>query len=170
MNVIWKDGVWGQFGAAIDSLELAIGACPDKIWGDRSQNPEYWYLVFHTLFFLDYYLSDSTEGFAPPAPFTLDELDPAGVLPDRVYTKAELQAYLEHGRAKCLRLVETLTEDKARARRKFGSVDGPLFELLLYNMRHVQHHTAQLNLILRQKIDSAPRWVSVLNMITGSLG
>jgi len=27
-------------------------------------------------------------------------------------------------------------------------------------MRHVQHHAAQLNLILRQTIDSAPRWVA----------
>jgi hypothetical protein len=26
-------------------------------------------------------------------------------------------------------------------------------------MRHVQHHMAQLNLILRQVIDSAPNWV-----------
>lgn len=33
-------------------------------------------------------------------------------------------------------------------------------ELLLYNMRHVQHHTGQLNLILRQKTGSAPRWVA----------
>ena len=33
-------------------------------------------------------------------------------------------------------------------------------ELLLYNMRHVQHHAAQLHLILRQTIDSAPGWVS----------
>jgi hypothetical protein len=33
-------------------------------------------------------------------------------------------------------------------------------ELLLDNMRHVQHHAAQLNLILRQKTDSAPRWVA----------
>jgi len=33
-------------------------------------------------------------------------------------------------------------------------------ELLLYNMRHVQHHAAQLNLILRQKVDSAPGWVA----------
>jgi uncharacterized damage-inducible protein DinB len=36
-----------------------------------------------------------------------------------------------------------------------------MVELLLYNMRHVQHHTAQINLILRQIIDSAPRWVGV---------
>jgi uncharacterized damage-inducible protein DinB len=33
-------------------------------------------------------------------------------------------------------------------------------ELLMYGMRHVQHHSAQLNLILRQTIDSAPNWVS----------
>ena len=155
----WRYSVWGQFGAAIDSLELAIVACPDKIWGDRSRRPEYWYLVFHTLFFLDYYLSDSYEGFAPPAPFTLDELDPAGVLPDRVYTKAELRGYLDHGRAKCLRVMGALTEERARARRKFGSVEGTVAESLLYNMRHVQHHTAQLNLILRQTVDAAPGWV-----------
>jgi hypothetical protein len=31
---------------------------------------------------------------------------------------------------------------------------------LLYNMRHVQHHVEQLNLILRQETDSAPEWVS----------
>ena len=33
-------------------------------------------------------------------------------------------------------------------------------ELLLYNMRHVQHHAAQLNMLLRQATDSAPDWVS----------
>jgi hypothetical protein len=32
-------------------------------------------------------------------------------------------------------------------------------ELFLYNLRHLQHHTAQLNLLLRQRTDSAPRWV-----------
>jgi uncharacterized damage-inducible protein DinB len=44
-------------------------------------------------------------------------------------------------------------------------------ELLLYNMRHVQHHAAQLNLILRQTIDSAPRWVgkAKMKLISGEL-
>jgi hypothetical protein len=26
-------------------------------------------------------------------------------------------------------------------------------------MRHIQHHVGQLNLVLRQTVDSAPRWV-----------
>ena len=33
-------------------------------------------------------------------------------------------------------------------------------ESLLYNMRHVQHHAAQLNLLLRQSTNSAPDWVA----------
>ena len=103
---------------------------------------------------------ESVEGFAPPEPFTLDELDPAGVMPERVYTKQELKAYLEHGRAKCRALLEALTEERAQRRCRFGRLEASVGEMLLDNMRHVQHHTAQLNLILRQVTDSAPRWVT----------
>ena len=160
MSEIWNDSLWRQFGAAIDMLENALAACPDELWSDRSRRPEFWYVVYHTLFFLDLYLSESVEGFMPPAPFTLDELDPAGLLPERPYTKAELRAYLEHGCRKCRATIEALTDEKARERRRFFSLDVSTLELLLYNMRHVQHHAAQLNLILRQTTDSAPRWVA----------
>jgi uncharacterized damage-inducible protein DinB len=34
-----------------------------------------------------------------------------------------------------------------------------IVEILLYNMRHVQHHAAQLNLILRENINDAPHWI-----------
>jgi hypothetical protein len=160
MDAAWKGALWQQFGAAIDTMENALVACPESIWGDRSRVPEFWYVVFHTLFFLDYYLSDSPDGFAPPTPFTLDELDPAGVLPDRVYTKAELGAYLAHGREKCRAAIEALTDQTARRVVRFGSVEGTGLERLLYNMRHVQHHAAQLNLTLRQDLDHASPWVS----------
>jgi hypothetical protein len=160
MDAAWRAILWPQFGAAIDMLENALLACPDELWSDRSQRPEFWYVVYHTLFFLDLYLSGSVEGFAPPAPFTLDELDPAGLLPEQPYTKEELHTYLEHGREKCRAVIETLTDEKARRRCEFGWIDVNFSELLLYNLRHVQHHAAQLNLILRQKIDSAPPWVA----------
>jgi hypothetical protein len=160
MDTIWKTIIWQQFGAAIDMLENALLACPEKLWSDRSRQPELWYVVFHTLFFLDLYLSGSVEGFVPPMPFTLDELDPAGVLPERPYTKDELHTYLEHGRRKCRATIEALTDEKAQQRAEFGWLDLSVAELLLYNMRHVQHHAAQLNLILRQTTDSAPRWVA----------
>ena len=121
-------------------------------------------MVFHTLFFLDLYLSDSDVGFAPPAPFTLDEMDEAGLLPERVYTKDELLTYLEHGRKKCRATIEAMTEEKAHQRCGFDWLDISVVEVLLYNMRHVQHHVGQLNLILRQKANSASRWVKKTNI------
>jgi hypothetical protein len=160
MDATWRDAVWQQFGAAIDSLENAIQACPEEIWGDRSREPEVWYLVYHTLFWLDYYLTASPDTFAPPPPFNLDEMDPAGLLPDRVYAKDELHVYLEHGRQKCRSKIAALTDEKARQRFKSEWMDFSVAELLLYNLRHVQHGAAQLNLILRQETNSAPKWVA----------
>jgi len=168
VDTTWREIIWQQFGAAIDMLENALRACPDKLWSarlwsDRSQRPEFsefWYVVYHTLFWLDLYLSGSVEGFAPPAPFTLDEIDPAGLLPERRYTKDELQSYLDHDRQKCRATIETLTDEKARQRCKFSWGKVSYAELLLDNMRHVQEHAAQLNLFLGQQIGSAAGWVA----------
>ena len=151
--------LWQQLGASINMLERAMQACPDNLWGDQSQEPQFWYLAYHTLFFLDFYLSDSFEDFTPPAPFTLSELDPAGVMPERVYSKEELLTYLEHCRKKCKEAVEALNDENGDQRIKYGRVDISRAELFLYKTRHVQHHAAQLNLMLRQKSESPPRWV-----------
>ena len=160
MDPIWRSVLWRQFGAAIDMLENAILACPEELWSDRSQHQEFWYVVYHTLFWLDLYLSGAVEGFAPPAPFTLDELDPAGLLPERSYTKQELQHYLDHGRQKCRTTIEALTDEKAGQSCRFSWGKVSFLELLLYNMRHVQEHASQLNLILGQNFDEAPDWVT----------
>ncbi len=162
MDNTLKSIIWHQFGASMDMLDNAMLACPDNLWGDRTQQPEFWYVAYHTLFFLDFYLSESEEGFAPPSPFTLEELDPAGILPERPFTKDELHAYLIHGRRKCQATIQNLTDERAYRRCGFERWNFSVLELLLDNLRHVQHHAAQLNLILRQKTDSAPRWVATV--------
>lgn len=154
-----KNALWHQFGAAIDMLENAMRVCPDHVWGDRTLQPEFWYTAYHTLFYLDLYLSGTDAGFQPPDPFTLDELDERGLLPDRVYTKEELLRYLEHGRAKCRTTIAGLVDLAFERQSGFSWLDMSMFAVHLYNMRHVQHHAGQLNVLLRQKIDSAPRWV-----------
>jgi hypothetical protein len=168
VDTILKSTIWRQFGASIEMLENAIRACPEKLWGDRSQRPEFWYTAFHTLFFLDLYLSDSDAGFSPPAPFTLDEMDERGILPERVYSKEELLTYLAYGRAKCRTTIAAMTDEHARQRCGFEWLDISVLEILLYNMRHIQHHTGQLNVILRQNVDAAPRWVRKTDMPLGS--
>ena len=167
MDATWRTSLWQQFGAAIDMLDNAVAACPDALWRvrlwDDAELPgaaEFWYIAYHTLFWLDLYLSGAVEGFAPPAPFNLDELDPTGVLPDWEIEKFELQAYLEHCRRKCRATIDALTDEQAARRCKFPWGEVSFAGLLLDNMRHVQEHAAQLNLILGQKVGWSPRWVA----------
>ncbi len=178
MDSLWRTALWRQFGAAIDMLENAMVACPSSLWTGRlwhnapdhplpAEFPpefgEFWYIAYHTLFWLDLYLSGSREEeFAPPAPFTRAELDP-GVPPERRYTKEELLAYLAATRRKCHDTLVALTDERARQPIEYpwGRRQAVSFlELQMYNMRHVQEHAAQLNLFLGQHaIDEASDWV-----------
>jgi hypothetical protein len=162
-----KTAIAQQFGATIDMLENVLLACPDHLWHVRlwddpqlPRSSEFWYIAYHTLFWLDLYLSGSVEGFTPPAPFTLEELDPAGIIPEQPFDKGELLTYLEHTRTKCQSTIEALTDEKVRQRCVFPWGEVTFTALLLDNMRHVQEHVAQLNMILGQKIGWPPRWVT----------
>jgi len=153
---------WQQFGAAIDTLENAIVACPDQLWQDE---PKFCQLAHHTLFFLVYYLSDDTpleSEYTPPPPFTKSEFDEA---PPMVrYTKNELLVYVSYGRQKLRdQLTRNTTEELVARRFVSEYLDFTLFELLLYNMRHVQHHAAQMNMLLRQRGEIPPDWVDRTN-------
>ena len=168
MNVPWRTIIWQQFGAAIDTLDDMLRACPDELWRERLWDhpsapleiAEFWYRVYHALFWLDLYLTGAEEGFVPPVPFTLIEQDEDGPVPERPYTKEELQAYLNHCRRRCQVTIETMTDEAALRRCRFGWGEVSFAELLLYNMRHVQEIAAQLSLLLGQKgvsvLDSVP--------------
>jgi hypothetical protein len=168
MDAFYKTGLWQQFGAAIDMFGNAINACPDDLWheplwltpGEPTGYSEFWYLTFHALFWLDLDLSGGVEGFAPPAPFTLDELDPAGLLPERPYTQAELQSYLRHCRQKCQATIQALTVESANRHCRFPWREVNFFELLIHSLRHVQDHAAQLNLFLGQQGVTVSGWVA----------
>jgi uncharacterized damage-inducible protein DinB len=171
MDPLWKTALWQQFGATLDMLENALLACPSthwngRLWSDHS-DPQYatfWSITHHTLFWLDLYLTGSLEGFVPPTPFTLDELAPARVFPEQPYSRDELHGYLVHLRKKCQTTIAGLSDEKAHQQVAFpwiGGMSMSFLELLLYNMRHVQEHAAQLNLFLGQNgISGASDWVS----------
>ena len=173
MDSIFKSALDQQFSATIDMLDNVLQACPEELWCVRlwddqyiPASSEFWYIIYHTLFWLDLYLSGSVEGFVPPAPFNLDELNPEGIIPAEPYTKKELQTYLEHTRKKCHQTIETLTDEKAHQLCSFPWGEVSFTGLLLDNMRHVQEHVAQLNMILGQKINWSPRWVTNANKTT----
>jgi len=62
-------------------------------------------------------------------------------------------------RSRCKTIIDEMDEEAAARICRSGKRVQPFGELLIYNMRHVQHHAAQLNLLLRQRTGSAPGWV-----------
>jgi hypothetical protein len=168
MDNLWKEATWRQFGAAIDMFANPLRACPDELWKDClwqvapewRESAEFWYVAYHALFWLDLYLSGTEEGFHPPEPFTLAESDPAGRLPERTYTREELLTYLAHCRAKCQSVIESLDDESAARLCTFPGRQLSFAELLLYNMRHMQEHGAQMSMFLGQRIGATAKWVS----------
>jgi hypothetical protein len=152
-----QESVWNQFGASLEALQNAIKLCPDQNWDTEKR---FWIQAYHCLFFTDYYLTLDAAAFVPPPPFTYSEFEDQ--MPDHIYSKEELLTYLHYcrGKAKDIFLNANIDLQETRWKNTSGSMDYSLLELLLYNMRHIQHHAAQLNLILRQDIQDAPNWVS----------
>jgi len=157
MQITTKEILWNQFGASIDMLENALLMCPVE---SRDTKNKFWYNAFHCLFFLDYYLTLNPLDFSPPEPFTLSEFEDK--MPDRIYNKNELLSYLKLSRKKCHDLILGLPDGIANQSwtNYSRNMNYSVLELLVYNLRHGQHHAAQLNLILRKDIDAAPNWVS----------
>lgn len=169
MDNIDKEILWRQFAAAIDMFGSAMQECPDELWDKNLWVVEpaefmgfsaFWYVSFHTLFWLDLYLTGQVEGFSPPAPFSLEELDPAGVLPPRIYTQVELLGYLQYCRSKCQETITGLSAERAYRLCRFPWGTLPFAELMLDNLRHVQEHGAQMRMFLGQYAGKSARWLS----------
>ena len=96
----------------------------------------------------------------PPPPFTLIEQDEQGPLPERVYGKGELLAYLKDCRSLCKATIDGLTDERAQRQCRFGWGECSFYELLFYNMRHVHGHASQLSMLLGQKIGPQQDYVT----------
>ncbi len=170
MTIIDSTMLWRQFEPAIDMLGDALRDCPDELWESTLWEDEpdqwvaagfstFWYLGYHTLFWLDLYLTGAEEGFAPPAPFDLVEMKDGEVLP-RIYTRQELLGYLEHCRKRCRETIGAMSDEQAYRLCEFPWGKLPFAELQLYSLRHVQEHAAQLRMFLGQQTGKPGKWVS----------
>lgn len=165
MDKAIKEILWNQFGASIDMLINVISICPDDYFITHKR---FYYIAFHSTIFLDYYLTFPPSDFSPILSFTQKEPQERpkeaidDLIPDKIYSKQEIVAYLQQSREKCQQIIFALTDEKLKERFKEGDeandMDFPILEILLYNLRHTQHHAAQLNMLLRQDIDKHSEW------------
>src|SRR6185369_13238297 len=108
MTNIFLETLWKNFAAVIDMLRSVVSKCPDEIWENEKK---FYYITYHTVIFLDYYLSNPVKGFKPYLTYTLSDNNhlPEGaiddVIPHEFYSKSELLVYINNLREKCKKLI-----------------------------------------------------------------
>jgi hypothetical protein len=157
-----KSAVWQQLGAAIDTLADAIDLCPDDQWTmfvyrdeDDERFGQFWFVAYHCVFWLDRFLQGGDNAaFLPPAPFI------RGRLPDAPYTKADVRGYLTRCRQQGQVIIEALTDESAFRICKYEWMEPTFLELMMYVMRHLMEHSAELTLRLGEQGVTGMDWIA----------
>jgi hypothetical protein len=151
----FKELIANQFEAAFCTLNACIDRCPMPAWDARVANYKFCQVAFHTLFYADLHLGPNEESF-PRQPFHRDHSDffrDYEEFEDReptlLYDKQSISNYMAHCRKKASDVIASETEESLVARAGFARRTFSRAELHVYNIRHIQHHAAQLSLRLR---------------------
>ena len=162
MDTRLKTALWQQYGAAIDTLTDAINLCPASLWTavvykdeEDERHGQFWFVAYHAVFWVNLFLEGADHAaFQPPAPFI------RGRLPDAPYTKEDVRRYLDHGRQKAQATIEALTDESASRICKFNWMEPTFFELMMYTMRHLMEHAAELTLRLGEHDVTGMDWIA----------
>ncbi|MCG8404086.1 MAG: DinB family protein [Phycisphaerales bacterium] len=153
----FKQLIANQFDAVLCTLNTCIDQCPDSAWDGPVANHLFCQVVFHTLFCADYYLGRNEESLRKQ-PFHRDNehvFRDYEELEDRkpvlLYDKPWIGTYLEFCRKKAAEAIASETAETLNARTGFERLTFTRAELYVYNIRHIQHHSAQL--IMRLRLD-----------------
>ncbi len=156
-----------QYHAGLAMLREAIELCPDDLWLDPTPRNAYWRIAYHTLFFLHAYTSRGIDSFERWPEHQRDNQNEDGILgpPDpestlplgpQPYTREHALRYADWIDARLDAAVDAL--DLRSRDSGFPRYPMPKLEHQLVNLRHLQHHTAQLADRLRAARDVGVRW------------
>lgn len=155
-----------QYEAALCTLNACVVRCPPDAWAGRVGELTFSQVAFHALIFADLYLGRDLDAIRRQ-PFhrenvdwfaDYEEFEPRP--PVRLYEKPPILTYLEHCRAKAADSVAAETAETLNGPSGFDWLRFNRAELHVYNVRHLQHHAAQLSLRLRLDAREAVPWVS----------
>src|SRR5580658_2048832 len=107
----FKKSITNQYEAGFCTLHACVDRCPVAAWNAPVVNYKFCQVVFHTLFYADYYLGQSEESFRRQ-PFHREHalvFRDYEELQDRppvlLYDKSWIGVYLEHCREKAREIV-----------------------------------------------------------------
>jgi hypothetical protein len=166
MTSSFRTTLKNQYHASLAMLGQAVERCPDDLWTDPSYPNAFWHVAYHGLFFAHLYLHENVEAFRPWEKHRA-EYQFMGTMPmpphrspniGEPYTRAEVLEYL--------RLCEAFVNE-AVDRMDLRALDCgfPWYKVSkqehqLVNIRHIQHHAAQLMDRLRTKVGVGVEWAA----------
>ncbi len=167
MSEPFKDALVQQFHAALSMLRASVVACPDNRWEANVGTFPFWHVAYHTLYITDLYLSPNLGAFAPRS-FHREHYEFFGRLPwppfeevvaDNPFDKRLILDYVQLCREKASASVAAETDTSLSGPSGFDWYKIPRGEFHLNNIRHIQHHAAQMSLALRRSDDIEIGWV-----------
>ncbi len=154
-----------QFESALCTLHACIDRCPQDVWDSHVGNHPFCQVAFHALFYADYYLGPNEGSFRKQpyhrdnASFFRDYEELEDREPELLYDKPSIQSYAAHCRKKAAQAIAAETADSLAAPADFKRRTFSRAELYVYNLRHIQHHAAQLSLRLRLEAQVDIPWI-----------
>jgi hypothetical protein len=153
-----------QFLASLAMLRTAIEKCPEDLWLSSDYLNRYWHIAYHSIFYTHFYVQASQADFHPwekhqPDSQYLGSRPNAPGIPiaiDRPYSREELLEYQEFCCGEVAGKVPAIGLNRESG---FSWLPFNRFEVHLYNLRHLQHHTGQLADRLRVRADIGLPWV-----------
>ena len=122
--------------------------------------------LFHTLFYIDYYLEDEESAFKEQefqksnASLFKDYEELEYKKAKNLYTKKECAFYLKHILKKCRMILDNSSDESLKEEASIRPTIGSKLELHIYSIRHIQHHSAQLGLRLQMLTGKEMAWFS----------
>jgi hypothetical protein len=148
----------GQFEASLCMLKECVQKCPHEHWEGKIANDTFRQVAYHTLFFVDLYLSPNEEAFKLRDLHHRGGDERSSSYPSTGLTKDETLSYVAICRQKALETLACETAESLQRASGFQRLPFSRGELHLYNLRHVQHHTGQLSAYLRRIVEDGERW------------
>jgi hypothetical protein len=152
----------GQYEAALAMLHRCVMLCPDERWEAKIANGTVRWNVYHALFFTEYYLSSETD-------FQLREIhhlggDERGDGASLGLLRAQTLDYCTFCRERAVQALARETAESLQRHCGFSWQTITRGEMHVYNIRHTQHHAAQVSAFLRRvgvasENEPALRWV-----------
>ncbi len=141
--------------ALLKMVQQAIKLCPDDLWSRETNQPQFWQEVYHTLFYLDFYLSSKPKAHQSKFDFKENLAEK----PSIILSKDDISTYLKDVETKTNEVFNSLTTSEIEGKNSFWWTGPTLGHRLIYNLRHSQHHMGKINEILKSNGIEASKWV-----------